>query len=210
MGCAEREAKLTEWILNELPPEEAQELERHLQQCADCSDSLEGLRNVHQALTKSLTGRPAPAHLAFLPEVPKNTLPAFLNSLWRAAAAGAVAAVVFLAVSGIGFFYRARYLPVKRSVETATLTAADVKVLAEQAVVQGLARQRKEVEAANANLAAGLRQEQMRDLARVARQLSYLETTQSAVWKQAQQQGALVQSIARNSLKLERPQPGNP
>ncbi len=210
MRCAEREAKLTEWILNELPPTEAQELERHVQQCADCGSSLERLRIVHQALTKTLTGRPAPAHLVFLPETAKKTLPPFRNSLWRAAAAGAVAAVVFLAVSWSGFSYRAQYLPGKPSVETAALTSADVKALAEQVVAQRLALQRKEVEAANANLAASLRQEQMSDLARVARQLRYLETTQSAVWKETQQQGALVQLIARNSLKLERPQSGNP
>ncbi len=210
MGCAEREPKLTEWILNELPPAEAQELERHVQQCADCGRSLERLRMVHQALTKGLAGHPAPAHLVFLPEAPKNTLAAFLSSFWRAAAAGAVAAVVFLALSWSGFSYRPRHLPINQSIETAALTPADVKGLAEQVVAQRLASQWKEVEGANANLAASLRQEQMSDLARVARQLRYLETTQSAVWKETQQQGALVQLIARNSLKREGPQRGNP
>jgi len=210
MGCAEREAKLTEWILDELTPTEAQELERHVQQCADCGHSLERLRTVHQALTKNLTGRPAPAHLVFLPETGKKSRPPLLSSLWRAAASGAVAAAVFLAVTWSGFSYRTRYLPLKLTTETTALTSADVKALAEQVVTQRLALQRKEVEAANANLAATLRLEQMSELARVARQLNYLETTQSAVWKEAQQQGALVQLIARNSLKSDGGHPANP
>jgi hypothetical protein len=210
MGCAERQAKLTEWILDELPPADAEELERHVQQCAECGRSAERVRIVHETLTKNLTGRVAPAHLVFLPETRKKALPALLSPLWRAAAGGAVAAVVFLTVTWIGFSYRTRYLLLKPSAETAALTPADVKVLTEQIVTRELALQRKEVEAANANLAAVLRQEQMSSLARVSRQLDYLETTQSAVWKQAQQQGALVQLIARNSLKLERAQPGNP
>ena len=209
MGCAEREAKLTEWILDELPQAEAQELERHVQQCGDCGRSLERLRIVHQALTKGVKGRPAPAHLVFLPEARKNRPPSVLGSLWRAAAAGAIAAAVFLAVSWSGFSYRTKYLPFKPPVEAA-LTPADVKALAEHAVTQGLALQRKEAEAANANLAATLRQEHMSELARVARQLSYLETTQSAVWKETQQQGALVQLIARSSLNREGSRPGNP
>lgn len=210
MGCEERQAKLTEWILDELPPAEAKELEQHVQQCADCERSLERLRMVHQALTRNLAGRAAPAHLVFLPEIRKRVLPALLSPLWRAAAAGAVAAVVFLAVTWTGFSYGTRYLPLKASTETTALTPADVKALAEQVVTRELSSQRNEIEAANANLAAVLREEQMSNQARVARQLNYLATTQSAVWKEAQQQSALVQLIARNSLKSEGARSDNP
>ncbi len=205
MGCRERETKLTDWIMGELSPAEARELEQHVEQCAECARSLGRLRQVRQALMKNLTDREMPAHLVFLGERPKNLLTGFLTSLWRTTALAAVAAVVFLGVFWGGFAHWRDRLLISAPAEKATLTRTEIKALTAQAVEEQLALQRKELETANEELAASLRQEQMRNLARLAQQLQYLESAQSTVWKEAQQQNELVELIARNSLEPKTP-----
>jgi len=210
MGCKEREPKLTDWVLNELPPAEAQELERHVEQCAECAGSVRRLREVHGRLTQGLTDLAMPARLLFLPDTPRGLWAPYWSSLWRAAAVGAVAGVVFLVVSWAGLTYRgARLAPPARSAEV-VLTRAEVKVLAAQVVSEQLAVQRREDEAAHEKLANSLREETMGALARSAQQVAYLQSVQSAVWERTEQQNALVQLIARNSLERGTPQAGKP
>ncbi len=208
MGCQERKAKLMDWVLDELAPAEVRELEQHVQQCAECSRSADRLRSVHGALKKSLVDREMPAHLVFVADRPKSRFEGLWTSLWRTAALAATAAVVFLGILvGGAAHWRNRLAPAGSAVESA-LTPADVKALAAQEVERQVALERHELEAANANLAANLREEQMRSLDRLAHQLDYVQLVQSSVWKETQQQGAMVELIARNSLESKVPAPG--
>ena len=214
MGCPEREAKMIDWVLAELPPSEIRELEQHVQSCADCSRAADRLRGLHGALLKNLSDREMPAHLVFVPDQPKRQFAGLLNSLWRTSALAAAAAVVFLAIVAGGARWQGR-LPAAGSTRLvgsaggAGLTEADVKALAAQEVERQMALERHEREAASDKLAAGLRDEQTKNLDRLARQVEYMQSVQNTVWKQTAQQGAMVDLIARNSLEPKVLAPGN-
>jgi|GEM_PF-637671 len=213
MGCPEREAKLLERILDELAPAEVRELEQHVKQCGDCSRSVERLRSVHGALMNSLTDRDLPAHLVFIPDQPKQQLTGFLTSLWRTAALAATAAVIFLGILvGGAAHWRNRLAPAPiataGSSSASALSSTDVKALAAQEVDRQMAIERAGLEASNDKLAVGLREEQAKNLDRLAHQLDFVQTVQNSVWKETQQQGAMVELIARNSLESKVPASG--
>lgn len=210
MGCKDWEPKLTDWVLNELPPTEAKELERHVEQCAECAGSVHRLREVHARLTQGLTDVAMPARLVFVPDTPPRQWAPNWSSLWRAAAMGAVAGAFFLVVSWGGLAYRgARWAQPAQPAEAA-LSRADVKALAAQVVSDQLAVEKREDEAAREKLASSLREETMGALARSAEQVAYLQSVQNAVWERTEQQSALVQLIARNSLEHGTPPAGKP
>lgn len=196
MTCRERQAKFAEWILGELPAAEAQGLELHVEQCPACVRAWSEYRGLDQALRQHLTDREMPARLVFLGQSPRATSAGFIGSLWRAGAAGVVAAVIFLGLIYAGL---PTPLPLNAPPKQATLTRAEVEALVARALEARLGQQKREFEAANASL----RREQARTLTAVGQKLSYLESVQSTVWKETQQQGALVEFIARNSLPPE-------
>ncbi|HEV2495158.1 MAG TPA: zf-HC2 domain-containing protein [Terriglobia bacterium] len=217
MGCPEREARLLEWILDELAPAEVRELEQHVKQCADCSRSVERLRSVHGALMNTLTEREMPAHLVFIPDQPKQQFAGFLTSLWRTAALAATAAAIFLGIFvGGASHWRNRLGPAPiataGSSSASALSPADVKALAAQEVERQMAFERAGLEASNDKLAASLREEQAKNLDRLARGLEFVQKVQNNVWeetrKQSEQQGEIVELIARNSLESKVPASG--
>ena len=61
--------------------------------------------------------------------------------------------------------------------------------------------QREEAQAATEELAASLREEQMRNLARIQPQLQYLELAQNTVWKETQRQNEVISLVAHNQLQ---------
>ena len=208
--CEELEAKLTDWILDELPASEAKDLELHVKQCSGCARALDEFRRVHQALARHLRDKELPAHLVFLWDKPKSQISGLLASLWRTAALAGVAAVVFLAILSVGYGgWIARQFHAAPADKTA-LSRAEVQAMIANEVAQSLAQQRKEFELANERLATGLREEHAQELALVARKLQYLEATQQVVWKESQQQGALVELIARDSFRGESARPNRP
>jgi len=209
MNCPGQQ-KLIDWVLEELSPGEGEELQKHVAHCSDCAQSLAALQEVRQALMKQLADREMPAHLVFVPEEPKAFSRGFLTSLWRTAALAGVAAVVFLAIV-LGGYARWGHPPSPLpGVERASMTRPEIESFVREAVRFQLAQQRQELDTANERLAADLRTEQGRALAPVAAQLQYLQSAQSVVWKQAQEQSALVELLARNSLGRETAQPARP
>lgn len=210
MSCPDKQAKLMDWVLGELSPAEVGEIQLHVEQCAGCAHSLAGLRDVHQALMKQLTDREMPAHLVFLPEKPRELHTGFLASLWRTAALAAVAAGVFLVVVLGGYARWGRQPSFLPLTEKASFTRTEVEALVAHAVRLQMAQQKHEFEAVNEKLAADMRQEQGRGFSSLATQLQYLQSAQSVVWKQTQEQTALVELIARNSMGAETAQPSRP
>ncbi len=208
--CEELQAKLTDWILDELPASEARDLEHHVKQCSACARALEQFRGVHQALARHLSDKELPAHLVFLWGEPKSQFSGFLASLWRTAALSGVAAVVVLAILFAGYGGWIARQSSSAPAEKAALTRAEVQAMIANEVEQNLAQQRKEFELANQKLAASLREERAQELALVARKLQYIEAAQNVVWKESQQQGALVELIARNSFRSESTRPNRP
>jgi hypothetical protein len=208
--CEELKAKLTDWILDELPASEATDLELHVKQCSGCARALDEFRRVHQALARHLQDKKLPAHLVFLWGNPKSQISGLLASVWRTAALAGVAAVVFLAILSVGYGGWIARQSHPAPAEKTVLSRAEVQAMIANEVAQGLAQQRKEFELANQKLTTGLREERAQELALVARKLQYLEATQKVVWKESQQQGALVELIARNSLRGGSTQPNRP
>jgi TRAP-type C4-dicarboxylate transport system substrate-binding protein len=90
------------------------------------------------------------------------------------------------------------------------MTRAEIQAIVQDAVRVQLARQQQELETTNQRLAADLQKQQTLALTPVAAQLRYLQSAQSVVWKQAQEQSALVELIARNTLGQEAAQPSRP
>jgi hypothetical protein len=209
-NCKEVQAKFTDWIFDELSASEIRDLQLHVEHCSSCASVLEQCREVHRTLASQLLEKELPAHLEFMWGKPRGQFSGLRGSFWRATALAGIAAVVFLAITLTGYVGRRTHPLTGTQEAKAALTQAQVNAMIQDAMEQNLARERKEFEVANQKLAASLRQQRVQELASVAAKLQYLEATQSAVWKESQQQGALVELIARNSLPPDRTQSSKP
>jgi len=210
MGCGEWGTELTDWALDELSPMKARQIELHIERCEECARSAQSLLGVRQALRSSLTDREMPAHLVVVAEKPNKIFAGFWPALLRTAALSAVAAAIFLGVVCIGFRqWGSRVLPTAARVEPA-LTQTTLQSLVAQAVAEQASLQRKETQAATEDMAAGLRQEEMRNLAPIAQQLQYLELAQNTVWRETQQQDEVLSLVARNHLQPPTSAPTSP
>lgn len=198
MSSCERERELYDLALDEIDPARAKELEDHIEHCAICAGSWQRLSEVRQALVSSLKDEEMPGRLVFAPERPQSALAGFWPSLARIAALSAVAACIFLGIVSLGL---AHWRGAFANRQESALTAAQVQALVSRAVAEQAALQAKESAATNEALASGLRQDEARGLAELARRQEYLELTQNTFWKQTQQQGALVALIARNYVR---------
>jgi len=196
MGCREWRTELTDWTLDELPPEKVRPLEQHIAQCEECGRSAQRLRAVRQALLNGLTDREMPAHLVLVGEKPQSLFADFWAGLLRAAALSAAAAAIFLVAVSVGFRHGQRWLlPTAARVEP-TLTRTEVQALVAQTVAEQVSAQTKEIRAATRELAASLRTEENGNLARIGRRLQYLQLTQAEVWKQTQRQNEVISLVA--------------
>ena len=209
MGC-EWGTELTDWALDELSPIKARQLEQHIERCEECARTAQSLLGVRQALRSSLTDRPMPAHLFLAEEKPQKIFAGFWPALLRTAALSAVAAAIFLGVVCVGIRqWGSRVLPTTARVEPA-LTRTALQGLVAQAVAEQASLQWKETQAATEEMAASLRQEEMRNLAHLAQQLQYLELAQNTVWRETQQQDELISLVARNHLQPATSAPTSP
>lgn len=196
MGCREWGTELTDWALDELPPAKAREIEQHIGQCEECARSAQRLQAVRQALLSSLTDREMPARLVLVGEKPQSLFAGFWPALFRTAALSAAAAAIFLVAVSVGFRHgRTWLLPTTARVEP-TLTRTELQAFVAQTVAEQVSSQSKETQAVTRDLAASLRAEQMGNLARIGRQLQYLELAQNAVWKQTQRQNEVISLVA--------------
>jgi hypothetical protein len=196
MACHDWATELTDWALDELSPMKAREVEQHIKQCEECARSAQRLLGARQALKSSLIDREMPAHLVLVGEKPQSLFAGFRAALLRTAALSAAAAAIFLVAVSVGFRHGPRWLlPTTVRVEPA-LKRTDLQALVAQAVAEQVSLQSKETQAATRDLVAGLRQEQMRNLARMAQQLTYLELAQNAVWKETQRQNEVISLVA--------------
>jgi len=201
MGNCQREAELADWVLAELPAHKVRELEQHVSQCAECARSAERLRKIQQALTANLTERDMPAHLVFVGKQRHSPFAGFWGALARTAALSAAAAGIFLAILSLGSATWKSRLHPTAAPRGAALTRAEIQDFVKQAVAEQVALEKKQAEAANERLEASLRQEQASNMSRVARQLDYMGSAQSTVWKEMQQQNEYVSLIARDYLQ---------
>jgi len=203
MGSCERETELRDWVLHELDPEAARQIQGHLQQCPECARSARLLAEVRAALASSLTDQQMPAHLMIAAAPPKRAFDSFWSSLARAMALSAAAACIFLAVLSAGFaHWRNRLLPPAGQPQQ-VVTEAEIRTLVSQAVADQMAVQLKQSSNSDQQLAATLRRERAQDFAQIIQRLQFLELAENTVWKETQQQGAIVGAIARNSLQPE-------
>ena len=201
MVCREWETELTDWALDELSPMKARQLEQHIGQCEECARSAQRLRGVRQALRSSLTDRQMPAHLVLVGEKPQSLFAGFWTALFRTAALSAAAAAIFLLVASVGLRYGGSRLLLTTARVEPTLTRTELQAFVAQAVAEQASLQRKEAQAATLDLAASLREEQMRNLARIQPQLQYLELAQNTVWKETQRQNEVISLVAHNQLQ---------
>jgi anti-sigma factor RsiW len=201
MGCDEWGTELTHWALDELSPLKARQLEQHIAQCEECARAAQRLRGVRQALMSSLTDHEMPAHLVLVGEKPQSLFAGFGSALFRTAALSAAAAAIFLIGASVGFRYGgSRLLPITARVEP-TMTRTELQAFVAQVVAEQASLLRKETQAATVDLAASLRAEQMRNLARIQQELQYLELAQNTVWEETQRQNEVISLVAHNPVQ---------
>ena len=201
MACREWGTDLTDWVLDELSPLKAQQLEQHFDQCTECAQAADRLRGLRRALVSGLTDRQMPAHLVLMGDKPRSIFAGWRAALLRTAALSAAAAAIFLSVVTVGFRYGGNHLfPTATRVEP-SLTPAQLQAYVTQAVARQASLQREEIGATTKEIATSLRQEQMADLARITQQLQYLELAQNAVWKETQRQNEVINLVAQNRLQ---------
>ncbi len=201
MACREWQGKLIDFILEELPPEEARELKLHVEQCVECAGVLSEFKNLGGVMRQHFTDLEMPAHLVLVPEKLASVPLRFLGISWGGAALGSALAAVF--VVGVflgGFFGRTHGLFVHGQVAKDDLTRTEIEAIVAREVSAKLSQQKTDFQMQNEKLAENLRQEQTRSLTQLSQHLEYLQSAQDLIWKEAQQQNALVELIARNSL----------
>lgn len=202
MACPEWQDKLIDLTLDELPPEEARELELHVARCAECASALSEFRGLHRVMEEHFVDREMPAHLVLVPERPTNLPWRLLSGSWGAAALGGALAVCFFVGLFLGgLFGPARGPLVREGTEKAALTRAEIEGMVAREVSVRLAQEKTDLQIQNDNLAATLRQERSRSLNQLGQKLEYLESAQEATWKETQIGNAMVELIARNSLE---------
>jgi len=201
MGTCQREAELRDWALQELGPEAAKQIEEHLQRCPECARSAGLLWEVRTALASSLTDQRMPAHVMVAAAPPKRVFDGFWASLARVMALSAAAACIFLAVLSVGFAHWKSRLLFTTGRPQQVVTEAEIRTLVSQAVADEMTVQLKESGDSDKQLAATLRSERALEFEQIAQRLQFLELAQNTVWKETQQQGAIVGAIARNTLQ---------
>jgi len=203
MGCPDWKGKLIESVLGELSPGEEEDIQRHVAQCAACGRELSNFQGAHDLLRAQLQDRDMPAHLVFLPEMARGMRSNFLAQLWRTAALAAVAAGVFLAIVLTGYARWGRPPLAAQSPQRAALTRGEIEAIVDQQVRLQWAQQKGELATSNEKLVADLQRQQAQILAPLAAQLQYLQSTQSIIYQETQKQDALVDLMARNSVRQE-------
>jgi gas vesicle protein len=206
MACKEWQEKLMDFVLEELRPEEARELELHVSSCAECAGALNEFKDLHASLKRQFTDRQMPAHLVLVPDKPASVPFRFLTGSWGAAALGGALAAVFLIGIFFGGFLGRTHAPLVRpTAAESTLTRSEVEAIVAREVSDRLSQQKTDFQMQNAKLSESLRQEQSRSFTNLAQHMEYLQSAQDLIWKEAQNQNALVQLIARNSLGGAKP-----
>lgn len=201
MACTEWKEKLMDYVLKELPPNEARALELHVEGCAPCALALREFRDLHGVMSHHFTDMEMPGHLVLLPEKPARAPWRFLANPWAAAAWGGVFAAVFVAGLFLGgLFGRGPSSSIHEQVAKDAVSRADIEAMVAREVSAKLTEQKAEFQVQNEKLAESLRQEQTKNFGQIAHQMRGLELAQSAVWKETQQQNEFVGYIARNYL----------
>jgi hypothetical protein len=201
MACPDWEHKIIDFTMQELSPGEMQEVELHSKSCAECAKALDEFRNLHRVMNDFFEEREMPAHLVMVPEKSAGLSWSGLSSSWGAAALGGALAVIFIA----GLFLGGLFGPAQswfgsKHAGNAALTRAEIQGLVAQEVSARISQQSAALQAQDAKLAASLRQEREQRFAALGKHMEYLQSAQDAIWKEAQQQNAIVELIARNSL----------
>ena len=201
MVCIEWKEKLMDYIVKELPPQEARELELHIERCANCAGALNEYKDLRQMMKQHFTDLDMPSHLVLLPERPVGAPWRFFANPWAAGALGGALAAVFIAGLFFGGFARRNPAPLVHEQVADVVSRADVEAMVAREVSAKMTQQKAEFQTENEQLAESLRQEQARNLAKVAHQMQGLELAQDVVWKQTQQQNEFVDYLARNYLQ---------
>jgi anti-sigma factor RsiW len=202
MACIESKEKLMDYILKELPPKEARELELHVEGCAKCAGALNDLKDLQGVMQQHFTDLEMPSHLVLIPERPSSVPWRFFANPWAAGALGGVLAAVFIAGLFLGGILGRNPAPlVHQQVAKDAVSRADVEAIVSREVSAKLTQQKAEFQVQNEKLAESLRQDQMKNLVQMAHQIQGLELAQNAVWKETQQQNEFVDYIARNYLQ---------
>jgi anti-sigma factor RsiW len=175
----------------------ARQLEQHIGQCEECARSAQRLLGVRQALMSSLTDREMPAHLLVVGEKRQSPFAGFWTALLRTAALSAAAAAIFLVAVSVGFRHDRNWLFPTTARVAPALTQTELQAFIARAVAEQVSLQSKEMQATTLEAAASLRQEEMRNLARIAQQLQYLESAQNTMWKETQRQNEIINVVAR-------------
>jgi hypothetical protein len=162
------------------------ELDRHLVSCADCRAELADLELTHKLMRQGLPEEEPPRRIAFVAEKPAT--PSY-NPLrfWQWSFAGAAALALVFAVLAV---WRPAGAPA-RSADT--FTRAEVEALVKDAVTKSVAQA---VSASEQRQQAQTTAVIQSAAQRMAEQFHYLESTQTQVYRETEQNRADLRQVA--------------
>jgi anti-sigma factor RsiW len=201
MACREWHDKLIDFTLEGLSPEEARDLELHVESCTECAGALSEFKALHRLMAEHFIDHQMPEHLILVPQRAARLPWRLLYSPWRAAALAGALAGFFLVGLVLGGMIAPVRVPVAGEVaREAAFSRAEIEHMVAREVSARLLQQRADIQTQNDQLAAALRKNQAESLRLLTEHVEYLESAQNAIWKETQEQNALVGLIARNSL----------
>jgi len=177
MNCEQAKPYLYDRALNEDTRDP--EAEAHLATCAGCRAELADLELTRKLMRQGLPEEEPPRRIAFVADAPVAARHPL--RFWQWSFAGAAMVAMLFAVLAI----RRPSPPAVASVPTATFTRADVDAIVAQAVAASEQRQRAETAAVIQAAAQNM-----------SEQLHYLQSTQTQVYKQSEQNRSDLRQVA--------------
>jgi hypothetical protein len=216
-----------DYLLEEVPAESCAGIQRHLEQCAACSEEVGKLRQTLGLLSQAGTMEEVPQRIRLVAE-PANRWLAFWRNPARVAFAAAGLACIGIALlalfrttvlvgnAGVQIAFGVVPQMPTLAVETAPTQAAamhtpvsreEIARLISEAVARSEARQQTEARLLVENVSQQAEEQRARDWRDMAESLRPLQAAQVSMWKQqVQSQQYVSQLIQQTGLQLPAPQ----
>jgi anti-sigma factor RsiW len=222
MTCEKSRELFVDYLGEELGKHEGAQLRQHLQACPGCRQELAQLADTRSALRFAWPDEEMPQHLTFdFPKRRASKVDAPLSwfGLPRSVVVSLSAAACFLmCLAGLALFrtqieirqgtFRVSFGQAPAAVSneapqvsgqtSARLGQGEVQAMIEQALRRLEGSQNARLQQAVLEVKSEVDASRRADLMRIAKQMNYLENTQSVVWKEAARNNSYLDTLARD------------
>lgn len=220
MNCQQVRPVLLDYLLEEVSAEDRTEVQRHLEQCATCSEEAGRSRQTLGQLVRGAPLEEIPQRIRLVAEPSSRWAAFWLNPARVAFAAGAFAcaAIALLALFRTTISYAPGHFEIAFGGSTAVvgppgdgsvaatpasadraLSREEIGQLVVEAVAASEARQRSEAQRLVQTVAREAEEQRVRDWRDMAESLRIFQAAQVAMWKQQVQSDQYVSALMRQS-----------